>query len=108
MKKVLAFYFALVFAIMLAATTWASLEKNVFEAFVDLGSDRWGLATLFDTYLGFMAFWLWTASVTKGNGKRFGWFLFIMSMGNFAISIFMLLRIAYWDGKNLRSLYANN
>lgn len=106
MKFTLQLTFVSIFLVMLGSTTWASLEKNVFEAFADLGSDRWGLATLFDTYFGFFAFWLWTASKTQNNGVRAAWFISIMTLGNFAIAIYMLILLHKWDGKSLRGLYA--
>jgi hypothetical protein len=106
MKLLLTGWFWLVLVLLGGVTTWASLEKNVFVAFADLGADRWGLATLFDAYFGFFAFWLWTAARTRSLGARLGWLAGIMTMGNFAIATYMLLALRKWDGKHLKDLYA--
>jgi hypothetical protein len=98
-KQGLQIWFSLVFAILLAGTIYASLEKNVLHAYVDLGRDRWGLATLFDAYFGFTAFFLWVAYKEVTTAKRVLWFVLLMSMGNFAISGYSLWQLAKWDPK---------
>ena len=51
----------IVLVAMVAVSTWASLEANVLVGFQRLFADRWGVATLFDAYFGFLWFWLWIA-----------------------------------------------
>lgn len=99
LKRNLQLWFGLVFIVLLAGTIYASLEKNVLQAYVDLGRDRWGLATLFDAYFGFTAFFLWVAYKEVTLGKRILWFVLLMSLGNFAISGYSLWQLAQWDPK---------
>lgn len=99
LKRNLQLWFGLVFAVLLAGTIYASLEKNVLQAYVDLGRDRWGLATLFDAYFGFTAFFLWVAYKEVTWPKRFLWFVLLMALGNFAISGYSLWQLAKWDPK---------
>ncbi len=100
LKRNLQIWFSLVFIILLAGTIYASLEKNVLQAYVDLGTDRWGLATLFDAYFGFFAFFLWVAYKEATPAKRLLWFVLLMSLGNFAISGYALWQLAKWDPKS--------
>lgn len=78
---------------MLAVTTWASLEKNVFIGFSYLFEERWGIATLFDTYFGFTLLYLWIAFREKAPLARALWFILVMSFGTIAISAYGLLQI---------------
>ena len=96
-KRALQAWFILVFGLLLAATVWASLEKNVMQAFADLGRDRWGLATLADAYFGFIAFFLWVAYKEGLWWKQALWLLLLLSLGNFAISGYALWQLAKWD-----------
>lgn len=98
-KRLLQAWFLFVSAVMLAATAWASLEKNVLQAFVDLAKDRWALATLFDAYFGFIAFFLWVAYKEAQAWKRALWLLALLGLGNFAISGYALWQLAHWDPK---------
>ena len=96
-KRNLQLWFILVIFILLAGTIYASLEKSVLVAYVDLGRDRWGLATLFDAYFGFTAFFLWVAYKEQTWAKRLLWFMLLMALGNFAISGYALWQLAKWD-----------
>lgn len=97
LKRALQAWFVLVFLVLLGGTIHASLEKDVLQAFVDLGSDRWGLATLFDAYFGFLAFFLWVAYKEATLAKQALWLLLLLSLGNFAISGYALWQLAKWD-----------
>ena len=97
LKRNLQLWFGLVLALLLAGTIYASLEKNVLQAYVDLGRDRWGLATLMDAYFAFTVFFLWVAYKEVSWPKRVLWFVLLMSLGNFAISGYALWQLAQWD-----------
>ena len=97
LKRSLQIWFTLVFLVLLGGTIYASLEKNVLQAYVDLGRDRWGLATLFDAYFGFIAFFLWVAYKEALLWKRALWLVLLLSLGNFAISGYALWQLAGWD-----------
>jgi hypothetical protein len=97
-KKAVVVFCLLVLAAILSATTYASLEKNVFAAFRDLGSDRWGLATLFDAYFGFATVWILTAAQRPGWGQKLAWLAAFLSLGNFAMPVWLLWNLRDWDG----------
>ncbi len=99
LKRNLQAWFCLVLVILLGATIYASVEKNVLQAYLDLGRDRWGLATLFDAYFAFTAYFLWVAYKEVTWARRLLWFVLLMSMGNFAISGYALWQLAKWDPK---------
>lgn len=104
-RRASVWFFAFVLLAMGAATTWASLEKNVFEAFRDLGTDRWGLATLMDAYFGFATVWILTAAQRPGMARKLLWLAAFLGLGNFAIAAWMLLALRGWDGN--RPLWAH-
>lgn len=105
MKRFLQVWFIVVFFAMLAVTTWASLEKNVVQAFVDLGKDRWGLATLFDAYFGFLAVYVWMYARLHTTLQRLLWLVALLLLGNFAIAAWFLWALAQWDGKRWPDLF---
>jgi hypothetical protein len=96
-KRGLQAWFCLVLMILLGATVYASLGKNVLQAYADLGRDPWGLATLFDAYFAFTVFSLWVAYKEQSAARGLLWFVLIMALGNFAISGYLLWRLAAWD-----------
>ena len=84
----------LVFAAMVAVTTWASLDANVLVGFQRLLADRWGVATLFDAYFGFLWFWLWIAYKEGTPGRSLLWLLLLLALGNLAMAAYVLLQLA--------------
>ena len=99
------------FVLVLAAMTWVSwyastaptitsLAKyaavagkegiNVLDGFVTVCSEPWGLATMFDAYFGFLAFWLYVAWRERSGLARALWFIALMLLGNFAIAAYAL------------------
>jgi hypothetical protein len=99
LKRALQAWFILALLALLAATIHASLEKDVLQAFADLGSDRWGLATLLDAYFSFIAFFLWIAYKEGVLWKQALWLLLMLGLGNFAISGYALWQLTKWDPK---------
>jgi len=97
MKRGLAIWCSLVLLTMLGVTTWASLQENVLEAFLRLGRDPWGLATLFDAYFAFLAFWLWVAWRERTWVPRLAWLLAILGLGNLAMAAYVLLALRRLD-----------
>ena len=103
-RRALTLYFVLV----LVAMTWVSWYActapsitslpqyagkglNVFGGYVTVCSEPWGLATMFDAYFGFLAFWLYVAWREQSVASRIGWFVALMLLGNFAIAGYALL-----------------
>ncbi len=85
--------FSLILLAMLAVTTLASLERGVFEAAADLWGDPWFRATLADAYFGFLAVYLWIAYKERTWGRRILWFVLLMTLGNIAIAIYVLIQL---------------
>jgi hypothetical protein len=79
---------------MVAVTTWASLDVNVLVGFQRLLADRWGVATLFDAYFGFLWFWLWIAYKEDSPGRSLLWLLLLFALGNLAMAAYVLLQLA--------------
>jgi len=86
-------FFSLILISMLAVTTWASLDQNVFEGFRYLFAAKWGIATLFDTYFSFTLLYLWIAFRERSWASRGIWFILVWSLGTIAISGYGLWQI---------------
>ena len=106
-RRAIALYFILVLVAMTwvswyasTAPTITSLPKyaalagkegiNVIKGFETVCSEPWGLATMFDAYFGFLAFWLYVAWREQTVAARLGWFVALMILGNFAIAGYAL------------------
>ena len=96
-RKILSLVFAAILIAMLAVTTYASLDRSVFKVGTELTSDRWFQATLADAYFGFVTFYVWVFYKERGNLFRLVWFVLIMTLGNIAMSIYVLIQVAKWD-----------
>jgi hypothetical protein len=84
--------FAGIFVVMTAVTTWASLDRSVFEA-GNLLEDPWGVATLVDAYMGFLTFYVWVLYKETRLARRLTWFVLIMLLGNIAMSAYVLIQL---------------
>ena len=82
-----------VFAAMVAVTTWASLEANVLTGFQRLLADRWGIATLFDAYFGFLWFWLWIYYKESHLGRSLLWLVLLFTLGNLAMAAYVMVQL---------------
>lgn len=86
--------FLLVFASMVGVTTWASLSQSL-GAFAHSATirDPWVIATLFDAYWGFIAFFVWLAWKEQSLAARVLWFVSLIALGNLAIAAYMLAQL---------------
>jgi hypothetical protein len=84
------FFPVVVLVAMIAVTTWASVEKPMFEGFRLMFAERWGVATLFDAYFGFLTFFAWVYYKERSAWARVIWLGAILFFGNIAMSIFLL------------------
>ena len=94
MRRILITLFSAILILMLAVTTWASLDRNIFNVGWPLLSDPWFQATLCDAYLGFLTFFVWVAYKEQRNASRVIWFVLVMTLGNIAMSLYMLIQLA--------------
>ena len=83
--------FAGVLVTMLCATSWASLQMPFWHTPESVVSHPWFIATLFDTYFGFLTFWLWLAYRETSWISRILWLIAILALGNIAMSSYMLI-----------------
>ena len=81
---------AVVLVAMLVVTTWASSEIAVWKIPRDVVTHPWFIATLFDTYFGFLTFYVWLAYKETANLARILWLLAILALGNIAMAIYLL------------------
>ena len=82
--------FAGVLITMLCVTGWASHIMPCWQTPQSLVTHPWFIATLFDTYFGFLTFWLWLAWRERGWLSRLLWLIAILALGNIAMSSYML------------------
>ncbi len=64
---------------------------NVIIGFDTVCSEPWGLATMFDAYFGFLAFWLYVAWRERSVLARLSWLIALLILGNFAIAAYALI-----------------
>ena len=107
MKWFLISLFAGIFLCMTCITVAATLDKSLLQASRELWPDLWFRATLMDAYFGFVTFFVWLAYKEKSWFARGVWFVLIMSLGNFAMSGYMLWQLSRtrefsWEGLLLR------
>ena len=93
MPVVLKVFFAAVVLALLAVTAYATLNGSLLESGRLLALDPWGRATLADCYFGFLTIYLWMAYKLPGWGSRAPWFVLVMTLGNIAISAFLLWQL---------------
>ena len=94
MRRMLIVLFAGILGVMIYVTFAASLERSVFVAGAELWTDPWFKATLADAYFGFITFFVWVAYKERSNFARVVWFVLIMTLGNIAMSIYMLIKLS--------------
>jgi hypothetical protein len=86
--------FAVVLISMLCVTSWASALVPLWQTPRAVLLHPWFVATLFDTYFGFLTFYLWVAYRETSWLARVLWLVGILALGNIAMSGYML--IALW------------
>ena len=82
--------FVVVIASMLGVTTWASLHTPIFSIPREVFTHPWFIATLFDAYWAFIAFYVWVAWKEQSAAARVGWFVAIIALGNIAMAAYLL------------------
>lgn len=86
-----AFIFVLV--TMLCATSWAGHQCALWKTPEAVVTHPWFIATMFDTYFGFLTFYIWLAYKETGVVARIGWLIAILLLGNIAMSTYMLITL---------------
>ncbi len=75
---------------MFAVTGWASSVVALWKTPREVATHPWFIATLFDTYFAFLAFYAWVAYKETSNVARVVWLVAILLLGNFAMAIYAL------------------
>ena len=86
-------FFSVVLVSMLAVTTWASMQCALWETPRAVATHPWFIATLFDTYWGFLTFYCWVVYKERAWLARIGWLIGILLLGNIAMAIYMLIQL---------------
>ena len=85
--------FSVVLITMLCATSWASLQCPLWNTPQSVVMHPWFIATMFDTYFGFLTFYTWLAYKETGWFARIAWLIAILLLGNIAMSTYMLMTL---------------
>ena len=95
MKLLLKLLFLAIFTYMVTMTLTIQGYKSITLAGGEFDWVRspWAIATLFDAYFGFIAFWVWVCFKERSVAGRALWFVLIMTLGNIAISGYMLIQL---------------
>ncbi len=82
--------FLVVLVSMLGVTIWASGQCPLFGLPRDVYAHPWFIATLCDTYWGFITFFVWVAYKRPAWSARLAWLVAILLLGNIAMASFCL------------------
>jgi predicted permease len=82
--------FSVVLVTMLCVTGWASAQVPLWQTPHGVLTHPWFIATLFDTYFGFLTFYVWLAYRERAPLARIAWLIAILLLGNIAMSTYML------------------
>jgi hypothetical protein len=89
--RALRVYFIVVLAAMLAVTGWASLQVPLWETPRAVVTHPWFIATLFDAYFGFLAFYLWILWRERSWARGIAWLVALLLLGNIAMAVYALI-----------------
>lgn len=98
-RVILIVAFASILVALLAVTSYSSLDRSIFALGSQLTSDPWFQTTLVDTYFGLLTFYFWVAYKEARVSNKLLWFVLVMTLGNIATSIYMLIQLRGWDAK---------
>jgi len=76
---------------MLSVTIWSSLQESIMLQ-GHLFNEPWFLATLTDTYLAFLLFYLWIFFTEKGALKKGVYLVLVLCLGNIAMGLMITYR----------------
>ena len=99
MKLRIGLFAVIAFASLVGASIWATGHQSIVPAIEDLiahpaaGNNPWFVATLFDTYFGFLWFWLWIACKETSNPARLVWLVLVLATGNMAMAAYALIQL---------------
>jgi hypothetical protein len=92
-RRLLQILFAAVLVTMLIVTVRATRAESLLDAWPGFAANPWSVATLFDAYFGFLTFYVWVAWREPSMPARAGWFVLIMTLGNIAMAVYVLIQL---------------
>lgn len=78
---------------MLWITIKATLNRGMLDEGAEIWPYWWFRATLADAYCGFLTFFAWVAYKERPAWRKVLWFVLIVTLGNIAMSIYMLIEL---------------
>jgi hypothetical protein len=95
MKIFLKILFAGIFLWMIVMTAHVQSHRSILLSPGEFSwqTSPWACATIFDAYFGFTTFFVWVCFKERTLWARLLWFLLIMSLGNIAMSGYVLLQL---------------
>ncbi len=95
MKTFLKILFGCIFLWMVAMTAHVQAHKSLLlsPGEFNWSSSPWACATLFDAYFGFITFFVWVCFRERALWAKLLWFVLIMTLGNIAMSGYVLLQL---------------
>ncbi len=86
-------FFVVVLLSMLAVTSWASTHVALWRIPAEVIGHPWMIATLFDAYWGFLAFYFWICYKEVSLLSRVGWLVAVLLLGNIAMAVYALIQL---------------
>ena len=106
-RPALVAWFTWVLLAMLGVTGWASSQVALWKIPRSVASHPWFIATLFDAYFGFAAFWIWIAWREARILPRAAWLVAILLLGNIAMAAYVLMELGRLPpGSSASALFA--
>jgi hypothetical protein len=93
MIRFLKVFFIVVLVSMLWVTSWASIECALWKTPRAVVTHPWFIATLFDTYWGFLTFYCWVFYKETSWLSRVVWLVAILLLGNIAMAVYGLIKL---------------
>jgi hypothetical protein len=78
---------------MVVMTIRTGLQVSLWSAWSSFAASPWAMATLYDAYFGFLTFFCWVAWREPSLGVKVVWFVLIMTLGNIAMSLYVLIQL---------------
>ena len=96
MRTFLILLFGFIFVFMVTMTIRTQLQVSLWDFphwQPQYASNPWAMATLWDAYFGFITFFVWVCYKEASMAMRVLWFVLIMTLGNIAISAYVLMQL---------------
>lgn len=106
-KRTLQMLFGFILVSLTAYNIWASTQQSVLAwgGLTTPPDNLWTIATFIDAYYGFITFYVWVLWKETRTLPRVLWFIAIMSLGNIAMSAYLLRQLARLeDSDSMNSL----